>query len=509
MNAALRNIEALSRWHLPPREVEYRSIEEGQRILELMEETVLAQVITFMKPRRCLAMHAASPTARVYAELVRPSYNGAPCTMCLGDRLFRVVFNSVIRVRAGQDLHPGIWWLEKCRLPLRVSGTDTFGFLRDYAPALLPMVRGLTVDTDSDHEIDAADILQLEELRIESGHGAFTNCGVTPSQMTRLRTLTMGNYTAEVADFVVGLPSLTELSICSGDSTAVNMRKPACAPRLLRLSVVDPTEDTLSWIYQCASLTCLSLCVCVSDINSYLVGELRGLCKLHISATIQRPPNRPQGSRRRGNPLVENDSRVESLEGLAGAPALKCITVSHTGVHTLGELHRCPHLKTVEFGDCRGLESLEGLVGAPALECIKVSWSGVRTLGELHRCPNLKTVEFRSCTRLESLEDLVGAPALECITVSHAGIQTLGELHRCPHLKTVEFRSCKRLESLEGLVGAPALECIKASHSGVRTLGELHRCPHLKTVEFISCSIRESLEGLAGERLPESILKRF
>ncbi|KAK7199538.1 hypothetical protein NESM_000931400 [Novymonas esmeraldas] len=214
MNTALQVVEAFSRWHLPPREEKYRPIEERQRILELMGETMLAQVLTFMKPRLCLAIHAVSPTARVYAELVQPSYDGALSTMCLGDRLYRVVFDDVIRVRAGQGFHPGMWWTEKCQLPLHVCGTDTFGFLRVHAPALLPMMRGLTVNTDRHFNHNhAADVLQLEELHIESGRGAFTNCGVTPSQMTRLRTLTVGNYTAEVADCVADLPSLTELSL--------------------------------------------------------------------------------------------------------------------------------------------------------------------------------------------------------------------------------------------------------------------------------------------------------
>ncbi|KAK7196021.1 hypothetical protein NESM_000535500 [Novymonas esmeraldas] len=214
MNAALQVLEAFSQWRLPPRKEEYRSIKERQRILELMDEMVLAQVLTFMKPRCCLAMHAVSPTARVYAELVQTSGDGDRYEMSLGDRLVHVVSNTAQWAEAGQRLHHSVWWLEKCQLQLHVCDKDTFGFLRDHSPALLPMVRGLTVDNGSEfNEIDAADILQLEELHIESGQGAFTNCGVTPSQMTRLRTLTMGICTAEVADFVAGLPSLTELSI--------------------------------------------------------------------------------------------------------------------------------------------------------------------------------------------------------------------------------------------------------------------------------------------------------
>ncbi|KAK7198938.1 hypothetical protein NESM_000860800 [Novymonas esmeraldas] len=145
------------------------------------------------------------------------------------------------------------------------------------------MVRELTVETANEQlEVDAAEIVQLEELRI-LGDVTFVIRRVTPPQMTRLHSLAVVNCTAEVADFVVDLPSLTELSIYNCGSTAVSMREPACAAQLLRLSISNPTMDTLTWIERCTSVTHLGLRKCTFEINLRLLSEVPHLTTLDTS----------------------------------------------------------------------------------------------------------------------------------------------------------------------------------------------------------------------------------
>ncbi|KAK7199311.1 hypothetical protein NESM_000903400 [Novymonas esmeraldas] len=90
------------------------------------------------------------------------------------------------------------------------------------------MVRELTLETTNEQlDVDAAEILLLDGLRT-LGNATFVVRRVTPPRMTCLHSLAVVNYTAEVADFVVDLPSLTELSIYNRGSNAVSMREPAC-----------------------------------------------------------------------------------------------------------------------------------------------------------------------------------------------------------------------------------------------------------------------------------------
>ncbi|KAK7198818.1 hypothetical protein NESM_000847500 [Novymonas esmeraldas] len=496
MYSAVRDIEGLSRTHLPPREDAYRPIEERRKILALMEGRVLAQVLSFMVPRRCLTMCAVSPTARVCAELIRVSDKRAPFQMCLGDRLFHECPGSLGGDDEKERLRHHSWWIAKCGLPLHLDRSSTWTSLRAIAPALVAMVRSSPLSTDN--ELQAPDILQLEEMCIY-GDNAISIANVSPSQLTHLRRLTVEAYTSEFCeDFLLQLPGLTELFIHEACRMPVSLKEPAYAARLLRLDINKPTRKTVSWICKCTSVTHLSIIQCsfVLDVGSLVelpyvrnldmtgsnVRHLDGLCKCCSLTSI----------------VVAECSKLLSLEGLAGAPRLRSIDASDSGVRTLGELHRCPHLTTVDFCCCSRLEILNGLVGAPQLQSITAAWSGVRTIGELHRCLHLRKVNFSNCSKLLSLAGLAGAPKLEEIDASGSGVQVLGALHRCPRLCFVTLLKCRKLESLEGLVGAQQLEGIDVSDSGVRTIGDLNRCPRLTNLLLLRCLNLESLEGLAG-----------
>ncbi|KAK7199357.1 hypothetical protein NESM_000908900 [Novymonas esmeraldas] len=72
-------------------------------------------------------------------------------------------------------------------------------------------------------------------------------------------------------------------------------------------------------------------------------------------------------------------------------------------------------LKKIDITRCSRLVSLEALAGAPQLQSIEAAWSGVETIGELHRCPHLTRVTFGSCDKLRSLAGLVSAPSLHTV----------------------------------------------------------------------------------------------
>ncbi|KAK7199287.1 hypothetical protein NESM_000900100 [Novymonas esmeraldas] len=326
MYSAMQDIEAIGQWHLPPREEEYRPIEERQKILALMEGTVLAQVLTSMRRYRSLVMCAVSPTAPVYAELVEVSDTCAPYEMCLGDRLVHSFSDELDGDDEKECLCRHTWWLVKCGLPLHLDHSSAWNFLRAIAPALVAMVRSCPLSADGEPcDLQVSDILQLEEMCIR-GDWTIPIANVTPSQLTRLRRLTVEAYTSEVCeDFLLQLPALTELSIDDADGTPVSLMEPAYAARLLRLTICNPTMNTLSWIYKCASVTHLSIirCSSVLDVGSFIelpyltsldmsgsnVPHLDGLCR---SLTLTRI-------------VVKQCSELLSLEGLAGAPRLQLI----------------------------------------------------------------------------------------------------------------------------------------------------------------------------------------
>ncbi|KAK7199160.1 hypothetical protein NESM_000885800 [Novymonas esmeraldas] len=506
MYNAVRDIEALSRTHLPLREGMYRPIEERQKILALMEGRVLAQVLSFMKPHRHLTMCAVSPTARVCAELVQVSSTRAPCKTCLGDRLVHKLSGRMAGDYAAERLIRNSWWLVRCGLPLHLDNSNTWTVLRVTAPALVPMVRSSPLSAAGEPpELQVSDILQLEEMCIR-GDSSICIANVTPSQLTRLRRLAVDDYTAEHCEyFLLQLPGLTELSTHSTHRKPVSLMEPAYAARLQRLSVHNPTMNTFSWICKCASVTHLSIIRCsfAFDVESFVqlpyltsldmtgsnVMDLDGLCRCLSLRHI----------------CVKGCLRLLSIAGLAGAPQLQSIDASRSGVETIGELHRCPLLTRVDFKRCVDMASLAGLAGAPQLHSIDASETGIETLGELHRCPLLSSVKFEACPNLDTLAGLAGAPRLQTIDATGIGARTLGELHRCPLLTSVDVQCCSDLDSLAGLAGAPQLLSIDASLSGIQTLGELHRCPLLTSVDVEGCKSLHSLAGLAGAPQLQSI----
>ncbi|KAK7199567.1 hypothetical protein NESM_000935700 [Novymonas esmeraldas] len=496
MYSAVRDIEGLSRTHLPPREDAYRPIEERLKILALMEGTMLAQVLSFMVPHRCLTICAVSPTARVCAELIQVSDTRVPFQMSLDDRLFHECPGSLDGDDEKERLRHYSWWLVKCGLPLHLDHSSTWTVLRAIAPALVPMVRSSPLSTDD--ELQASDILQLEEMHTR-GDWAISIANVSPSQLTHLRRLTVKGYDSEVyEDFLLQLPGLTELFIDEAYRMPVSLKEPAYAARLLRLDINKPTRKTVSWMYKCTSVTHLSIIRCGSVLDVASLVELPYVRNLDMTGSNVPHLDGLSRSLTLTSIVVKECSQLLSLEGLVGAPQLRSIDASDSGVRTLGELHRCPHLTTVDFCCCSRLEILNGLVGAPQLQSIRAAWSGVRTIGELHRCLHLRKVNFSNCSELLSLAGLAGAPKLEEIDAFGSGVRTIGDLNCCPRLTSVSFDRCRNLESLEGLVGAPQLEGIDVSDSGVRTIGDLNRCPRLTTLLLLRCLNLESLEGLAG-----------
>ncbi|KAK7199563.1 hypothetical protein NESM_000935000 [Novymonas esmeraldas] len=211
MYSAVRDIEGLSRTHLPMRKEEYRPIEQQRKILVLMEWRMLAQVLSFMKPHRQLTMCAVSPTARLYAELVQVPSTRAPYEMCLGDRLVHRFSDELDGDDEEERLRHHTWWLVKCGLPLHLNHSSAWTSLRAIAPALVPMVRSCPLYADNEpRELQVSDILQLEEMRIR-GDNAIPIASLTPSLLVHLRRLTVEAYTSEVCEeFLLQLPGLTE-----------------------------------------------------------------------------------------------------------------------------------------------------------------------------------------------------------------------------------------------------------------------------------------------------------
>ncbi|KAK7199516.1 hypothetical protein NESM_000928800 [Novymonas esmeraldas] len=203
MYNAVRDIEGLSRTHLPMREDAYRPIEQQRKILVLMEGTMLAQVLSFMKRYVSLTVCSVSPTARLYAELVEVSDTCAPYEMCLGDRLVHR-FSGQLDYDDKERLGHHTWWLVKCGLPLHLNQSSAFTVLRSVAPALVPMVRSCPLYADNEpRELQVSDILQLEEMRI-CGDNVIPIANVTPSLLVHLRRLTVEAYTSF---FLRGVPS--------------------------------------------------------------------------------------------------------------------------------------------------------------------------------------------------------------------------------------------------------------------------------------------------------------
>ncbi|KAK7199414.1 hypothetical protein NESM_000915300 [Novymonas esmeraldas] len=461
MYSAVRDIEGLSRTHLPMQEKEYRPIEERQKILALMEGRMLAQVLSFMEPRRRLTMCAVSPTARVCAELVQVSDTCAPYKMCLGDRLVHRFLAKLTCDDDEERLRHLTWWLVKCGLPLHLNHSSTFTALRAVAPTLLPMVRSSPLSAYGvPCELQVSDILQLEEMCIYGDH-VIPIASLTPSQLTRLRRLTVDKYTSKVCEeFLLQLPGLTELFIDDADWTPVSLMEPAYAARLLRLTICNPAMNTLSWIYECTSVTHLSITRCGSVLDLRLLIDLPYLTSLDMTG-----------------------SNVPHLDGLS----------------------RCRSLTRIVFTLCSQLLSLEGLAGAPRLRSIDASSSLVQTLGELHRCPSLTNIVVRGCPELLSLEGLAGAPQLRSIDASYSGVVTLGELHRCPSLTTVDFRSCRRLRSIEGLAGAPQLKDVNLNGTAVMDITPLTAsASSLRTLDLQNRSVT-NIAAIAGATQLEEV----
>ncbi|KAK7199419.1 hypothetical protein NESM_000916100 [Novymonas esmeraldas] len=135
----------------------------------------------------------------------------------------------------------------------------------------------------------------------------------------------------------------------------------------LRLSISSPTVGTFTWIDQCTSLTRLGLQKCTFEIDFQLLREVPHLTTLDIRESYVRHLHGVQHRMELKKIDVTRCSRLESLEGLAGAPQLQSIEAVWSGAETIGELHRCPHLTRVNFRSCDNLRSLVGLVGAPSL----------------------------------------------------------------------------------------------------------------------------------------------
>ncbi|KAK7199324.1 hypothetical protein NESM_000904800 [Novymonas esmeraldas] len=456
MYSAVQDIEELGRTHLPMREDAYRPIEERQKILALMEGTMVAQVLTFMKPHRIGTMCAVSPTVRVYAELVHFQSIRVPYEMCLSNRLVHRFSGELEYDHEKERLRHHAWWIAKCGLPLHLDHSSAWTVLRAIAPALVAMVRSSPLSADGDPpELQVSDILQLEEMCIR-GDWAILIANVTPSQLTHLRRLTVEAYTSEVCEnFLLQLPGLTELSIHDADETPVSLMEPAYAARLLRLTIRNPAMTTLSWIYTCTSVTHLSIIRCsfVLDLRSLI--ELPHLTSLDMSG-----------------------SNVPHLDGLS-----RCLTLTRIFV-------RC----------CSQLLSLEGLVGAPQLLSIDASYSGVQTLGELHRCPSLTTVHFENCSHLRSIEGLAGVLQLEEVYLGGTKVTDITPL-------TASLRNLKKLvlwnsgvTSIAAIAGATQLEVVDLRGTKVTDITPLTASLSTLKKLYLASSRVTSIDAIYGAK---------
>ncbi|XQJ24214.1 hypothetical protein NXY56_000095 [Leishmania guyanensis] len=102
---------------------------------------------------------------------------------------------------------------------------------------------------------------------------------------------------------------------------------------------------------------------------------------------------------------------------------------SRCPLNCIDGLGTCPELENVSFRCAKELMSLVPLAGAPQLRVVDASWTGVQSVDGLERCLQLECVDFTGCHELASLAPLSGAPQLRKIEANHSAVRHLDDVH--------------------------------------------------------------------------------
>ncbi|CAJ1044848.1 hypothetical protein Q4I32_005794, partial [Leishmania shawi] len=107
----------------------------------------------------------------------------------------------------------------------------------------------------------------------------------------------------------------------------------------------------------------------------------------------------------------------------------RTLNVRGCPLNCIDGLGTCPELENVSFRCAKELMSLVPLAGAPQLRVVDASWTGVRSVDGLERCLQLECVDFTGCHELASLAPLSGAPQLRKIEANRSAVRHLDDVH--------------------------------------------------------------------------------
>lgn len=397
-----------------------------QRLLSGMGDDVLLCTLPYTGSKTSLALAAASPRARFFAEM-RRTLPGASHHVAFRNT---AVVHQIISDPGEEPRLPRLphtaWWIEKCGLPLLLLGDEKACRVLATS-ALRRRLRGVTLtDPAPSYQLPADMAVQLTQAEL-SGEALVSVLGAS-EELRELQELTVTSCTVATYAALCQMPNITALELWTrprvttpdavdgpAQLTELGVSHMACAPRLERIRCLGPSLATLSDLERCESLVLLSLADC---------------------------------------------PRISSVAALSAAVALRTVSLSWCGLRDLAGLADCVSLEFLHLDCCKVLESLSALAGAPQLRELSVFCSGVRDVSGLAACPRLESVNMTACRLLEDLSPLAGAPRLRRLDASFSAVRSLDGLGTCARLEVVRLDACSDVTDLHPLAEAPCLKYV-------------------------------------------------